>query len=907
MTPTAQRSRGAVLLRGLLSLVGILLIVIGLPVALAVLGGNPLPSEIPSMDEVLSALSRPDDGTLLIAVITVIGWGVWATLALSFLVEIPAAIRGVPAPRLPGLSWQQGRAAAMVGAVAAMLAIGAAGAVPASASTTTVDSVSAPSTAATQQAGDTTADGTTAEGGAGGGVVTVRSGDTLWGIAEDHLGGGEHYPELVESTEGLTQADGGALTSPDEIRPGWQVMVPSADEPSSPVQPVSHDTPDTDTTTPDAAPVIADLDAEMGGTGGDAGGAGGGDTGADTMATADASGLSASTTVPVQQTADPSSRQIVEGDAPGTSATTGLGVLAGAGLLAFVEARRRRQRRSRRPGWRLVLPSDAAARAEGWVRALADTRGHADLDAALAELSARCGPGAVPSLRAARLGESEIELYVVEETLELPPPWVSAGGGTWVLDRRRITAVGDALPTAWPSLVTIGEDEDRARIFMNLDEIGALELHGESDETESVLAALAVDLATAEPSRRRVTVVGPLADLVEALDDPRVTHTSDVASVLTRLEAVGGALTGESEVLLLGAALGREEIRRLRALMEGAPRGTLSVVSTTRGVADWSLSVEGRHEGLSAVLAPVGMALRPAALTRPGYDELLALLRSTGQAAVPGPEWTAGAHPDPLTTETVPRRRVPAAPGPADEATTNISQLRTDRASHVRVLGRVEVTGLGAPPRDEAGAAELATLLALHPGSDRAGAAAALQLGDEALGWTLHEVDRWLGHAGAPGVVADGDRYALGDALLDWQQLRALIGSALATADTDKVRAALTLVTAAPFDGTPEGRYGWARADRWEMCAAVADIAHELAQRSLRAGDPETAAWAADKGLLAEPLSEALWRDALHASWQAEDPERARLTASGAQEAMGDLGSLAEDSTHVVERLEARA
>ena len=115
-------SRARTLLRGLLSLTGILLILIGVPAALALFGGNPLTALPGSLDEAWRALSQPDDGTLLVALLTLLGWGIWASLAASFLVEIPAAIRGVPAPRIPGLSWQQGRAAAMTGAVAAMLA-----------------------------------------------------------------------------------------------------------------------------------------------------------------------------------------------------------------------------------------------------------------------------------------------------------------------------------------------------------------------------------------------------------------------------------------------------------------------------------------------------------------------------------------------------------------------------------------------------------------------------------------------------------------------------------------------------------------------------------------------------------------------------------------------------------------
>ena len=131
----------------------------------------------------------------------------------------------------------------------------------------------------------------------------------------------------------------------------------------------------------------------------------------------------------------------------------------------------------------------------------------------------------------------------------------------------------------------------------------------------------------------------------------------------------------------------------------------------------------------------------------------------------------------------------------------------------------------------------------------------------------------------------------------------AVIGrAALAGADSGNLRAALTLVSGTPFDGVAPGTYGWAAVDRAEMCAAVADIAHELAQRHLRAGEPEAASWAARKGLLAEPLSEMLWRDQLHASWQAEDEERVRDAVARSRETLGDLGSLEDDTTFVLSR-----
>ncbi|MCW4600957.1 hypothetical protein ON003_04605 [Janibacter hoylei] len=95
-----------------------------------------------------------------------------------------------------------------------------------------------------------------------------------------------------------------------------------------------------------------------------------------------------------------------------------------------------------------------------------------------------------------------------------------------MLDRRLIGAP-TSRRTVWPALVTIGEDDAGARIYLNLDEIGALELAGRPDETLAVLAALAVDLGTSDTGLTAVTVVGPLGDLVQAIDDPRVRHVAD--------------------------------------------------------------------------------------------------------------------------------------------------------------------------------------------------------------------------------------------------------------------------------------------------------------------------------------------------------------------------------------------
>ena len=72
-----------------------------------------------------------------------------------------------------------------------------------------------------------------------GGGASSSAGDTLWDIAEDHLGKGSRYPEIAAASAGIVQHDGARLTDPDLIRPGWTLTVPGV--PDQPVGPAPVD------------------------------------------------------------------------------------------------------------------------------------------------------------------------------------------------------------------------------------------------------------------------------------------------------------------------------------------------------------------------------------------------------------------------------------------------------------------------------------------------------------------------------------------------------------------------------------------------------------------------------------------------------------------------------------------
>ena len=223
-------------LAGLFALLLIMGIVIGLPVVLFTVGANPFSGGIPTLDGIKDALLAPDDGTLAIGLIKVVGWASWAFLTISILVELVARLRGVRPPRLPGLAVTQSAARGLVGAAMMLfVAVPAAGAAPApapaaaapvsspvvaqtaaSTAPTSAPSTTASTASATQTAAEQTAPGPE--------VVQhfVRRGETLWSIAAERLGDGHRYREIVELNRELL---GGRA---DFIKAGWVLDIPAS-------------------------------------------------------------------------------------------------------------------------------------------------------------------------------------------------------------------------------------------------------------------------------------------------------------------------------------------------------------------------------------------------------------------------------------------------------------------------------------------------------------------------------------------------------------------------------------------------------------------------------------------------------------------------------------------------------
>lgn len=117
-------------LTGLLYLIVLLVLVVGIPLALWTFRGNPIPTTLPDLDQIKTALTTQDDGSLFLGFVTWIGWLAWATFTFSTVIELVAALRGIKAPQLRGLGFQQRSASVLIGGALMLVTAGTATAQP---------------------------------------------------------------------------------------------------------------------------------------------------------------------------------------------------------------------------------------------------------------------------------------------------------------------------------------------------------------------------------------------------------------------------------------------------------------------------------------------------------------------------------------------------------------------------------------------------------------------------------------------------------------------------------------------------------------------------------------------------------------------------------------------------------
>lgn len=802
-------------LRGFAALVFIVLVVAGGPVVLFQVG------RMPDLAGGLGAmLTRPDNGTLLLALLTLVGWVAWGAFTISVAVEAYAAASGHRV-RLPGLGATQSFAGGLVVAVSALLAA------QAGASQAAAQPVAVAATPAASSVAD--GDARPAQTLRAQAVHVVRMGDDLWSIAKAHYGDGSQWKRIADANAEL-------IDDPHRIEAGWQLVLPGLDPqaaPEAPKQQVAS------IRLADAVSLAADAAA---------GPLNGGRPGAPAP---EVPTVEVPNVLPGPEGADhPDGPAVILGSTVG-------GLLAG--CLAGLLHRSLVIREAQRPlGRRFVKATDDQV-----VAALARLGGDVGGRALGPALRAVAGAASdrLPRLVGLAVGES---LRVVLDRPVTPPPGWRQEGTTLEAPREALLPLAAQPATdavnPWGAVVSAGFGPQGMEA-VDLEQIGLLSLRGDPATVAGLLNALVIELTSAPwADGVHVVAVGGDAEFMDVLDSPVLVHCLDVESALRMAEArfddrpasvtdhdrdlrrhVDQVEAWGPQVLVLDAAISHDEAARVLAL---AKRG-LAVVTTNDLGARWDVRAAPEVSTL-----PDGRRVIAQSLPRATRDAVVAALRaSRATETEPAPWWAGHSRTTPLPAGTADRKES----APVD-----------DNPPTLLLVGPTDLLATRGPRPSRAvkQCVEYAAWLLEHPGATSTQMAHALLVAESTRRSNMSRLRTWLGadEAGQPYLPeAYSGRIQLHPAVTsDWDALRLhLIAGVGRTSETGLVNA-LHLVRGAPLADAAPGQWHWAEELRFEIAAVVRDVGVRLAGLALDRGDIDLARWATARALTAAPEDELL-------------------------------------------------
>jgi hypothetical protein len=866
--------RGREVWLGVLGVLGLVVLILGVPAALVLFVGYPLPQHAPTRDW----LTQPVTATLIINILACIVWVAWAHFTICVVAEWRSLRRGrLPRHVLLGggsqvLARRLVAAALMLAGTAAIVPHGGGGATPAPhrvATPAAVRHVGAPGTARVQHATPAVARHQAAHAAHAAHAAEPkyyvvepphgRRYDSLWDIAQRTLGDPLRYKEIFALNKDRVQGDGRKLVDANLIYPGWELRLPGDasgpgvhvmhvtapatkhDAPTTPVQPARQPEP-AQQPEPARQPSPA------------------------THAPAAAHPAAvrhAATSAAAGQHAGWPDRDLLGG-----------GLLL-AGLVLALSTRRG--------------PYGESDADEQSLAALADLGLATSLDRALRNLAAgrREQHRDLPQPVVAWVSADEISLNLAAGDLADPPApwWVDDDGRTWrcrlaeVVDRPE----ADRTAAPFPALVSVGR-HDEFELFVDFEQApGLVGIGGDTDHARDLATGLAVQAVTSAWSDgARATLVG-FADGAEfaKIDPARITATDRLDAVLDSLESeqerfralqrelgVDGVLTGRlsrrsaawwPHLIVLSGPPTSDEAARLQQLVgTGRSRFVVLVVGNMPS-ARWRFVVDGLGR---LDLGVLGASARANRLSRAAVPELVAMLE---QAARSGREQAAA------VAATSPAR---AARADVPDTAAAVRRRADPHATvDVSLLGPVTITAPGPldPSRREL-ATELGVAVALHPdGLHDAVLRASIWprgVSDEVCQAALSDVVDWFGVGadGQPCITQVAGAWRLSPAVrVDLDELRALAAEATGPDELDTLLRAVKLFRGPALSGTPGGRYHWlafARAAREAriLGTTVAHRAAELLAARQRAAEAEEVL---RRGLTFVPAAELLWRDLL--------------------------------------------
>jgi DNA-binding SARP family transcriptional activator/nucleoid-associated protein YgaU len=769
-------------LRGLGALAVLAAVLVGVPVALTALGQGP-PSALPTWPVLRHALAHNITDSALLRTAGVVCWVAWALFAVAVAIEIVGQLfdlgRRRPASRwrigIPGL---QGWARTLVLSAALLLppravaGVDTSAVIPAVAATAVMAPAGPPVRPLTPVV-VTVADPSSPSDGA---RYVVQRYDSLWAIAERHLGTGTRWREIRDEGGRPLAGDGPLGTT---IYPGEVLLLPldgaSAScgplpptaapataapptaAPATAAPPTATAAPPTATAAPATAAPAAAAPA----------------TAAPPMATAAAPtattpapstpGATPPTAIPPSE--PPPTMVAVAADRGSSSGPVDAGALVegslvGAAIVSIIQVLRRRQAQHRPPGRRIRLP-DSAATATELALGRSEARDRVSLvEQALAALmtSLRQQDVTPPPILGVLVDDDSVEVLLAHPAAP-PSPWMAtAEGFRWRIGAASLPAARPEESAPLPALASLGRvSSGPADALINLEAAGLVSIAGRPAEAGGLLYALATQMIGA-PWARAVNLilvglppglggsdnVRCVASLSEVTDELRATAAVMSATVTAR--GCGDVFTGRLRelagdgwppVIVLSAERPHTDELTLLAELTKPGRGVAAVVVNAGQTAHWEIDAGARP----CPVNPLRLAIEPSVLdarTVAAVEELIRVAEDTTGASIDDPPYDrielsvdrSASTPGPtarVSPETATMSRSPAnssltarldqlngrsSNGPASQGAEPVPDLDQPPIL-VRVLGSVEVDGAAEFKR--AKSRELVIYLAMHP------------------------------------------------------------------------------------------------------------------------------------------------------------------------------------------------
>lgn len=303
------------------------------------------------------------------------------------------------------------------------------------------------------------------------------------------------------------------------------------------------------------------------------------------------------------------------------------------------------------------MPEGKTAAVEQELRSVRNPMLIAEVDLALRSLAQHCRDhsATLPDIRVARLTEAGLELYLLEPE-QLPEPWVgTASGLMWSFQSEAADEL-DAeslreIPAPYPSLVCLGQDLEDAHILVDLEVIGELTISGGEREAESVIAAIAMELATSHwADDLTVTLVGGFAEMEETLQTGRIRYLPTVGRLFDELQIRAdqdrAALQVEQaadahharvtsvapstwfpEIVILTQPITDHQQEQLDRLLTTMPRVAVASVAIDGRPNEWTLHLG--DEGKPTILQPLGLTIRHQHIDAEAYHHILEIVDIT--------------------------------------------------------------------------------------------------------------------------------------------------------------------------------------------------------------------------------------------------------------------------------------